>query len=380
MKVYDAIVVGGGILGATTAAMLAQRGADVILLDKATCASAGASAYSGGIVRLYDADPVMMQLSAHALQVRSSGLVGTLFNSAIRASGVLYRTHEHELETIAARMSDFGRGYAHCILTHRQLAGVTGFVPPRRDRVDLFEPSGGHGDVRFTTHAMARLVRDRGAVLEHVDVRAVDVTETGEAVVRLAQGHRLRARTVVVAAGAWTGQLVDNLPIETRSIPLGLLDVARAPELPVIDIPAQTYAVPFGASLVGIGCGPRSSTEFPGDLPAMGEPHRAASLDRLAALTGQPAAGALVTVLSGFDSYTPDNRPVFGFPGDQRTLYVIAGLSGIGFKAAPAIADIAADAIWARLRDADVCDTGLSEAFHPNRFALRAQAPFRKTI
>jgi len=357
--------------------MLVERGADVALVERATCASAGASAYSGGVVRLYDADPLMMRLGAHALRARRTSSVGAAFDQAIRTTGVLYRAPEEELGTIVAAMEAEGPDYPHRILAHGQLSDLTDFVSPRRKGVDLLEPNGGYGDVRYAAHVMAHLVRDRGTVIEHAEVRKVGALPGGGAEVRLVDGYRPHGRTVVVAAGAWSGQLIEGLPTETRSIPLGLIRVARAPELPIIDIPAGTYAVPSGDGLVGVGCGPRAVATSPEGLPRMGEPHRASSLAQLAALTGRPLAAEPVTVLRGFDAYTPDNRPVLGFLDDRRTLYVISGLSGLGFKVAPAIADLAADTVHARLFGSAEPAGQLAEAFGLGRFAARANTTLR---
>ena len=372
MNTYDVIVVGGGIIGATTAAMLSERGADVALVERRTCAGAGASAYSGGIVRLYDADPLMMRLGAHALRARRTTSVGTAFDQAIRTTGVLYRAPEEELGTIVAAMEAEGPDYPHQILARDQLSDLTNFVSPRRDGVDLFEPRGGYGDVRYAVHVMAHIVRDRGTVIEHAEVRKIGALSGGGAEVRLADGYRLHSRSVVVAAGAWSGQLVEGLPTEARSIPFGLIRVARVLELPIIDIPAGTYAVPSGDGLIGIGCGPRAVATSPEDLPRMDESHRASSLAQLAALTGRSHAAEPVTVLRGFDAYTPDNRPILGFLDDRKTLYVISGLSGLGFKIAPAIADLAADAVRARLFGSAEAAGQLAEAFGPGRFAACA--------
>jgi len=370
MSEFEAIVVGGGIVGACTAAMLAELGVDVVLLDSAVCAGRGASAYSGGIVRLYDADPVMMELGGLALQARRARRFGRVFDTAIRRTGVLYRAAEGEAEAIRNAMETLGdEASPWSFLSRAQLARLTDFVLPQREKLDFFEREGGHSNVRFATHAMAHLVRETAPVLEHMEVARLSRSDCGLNEVHLSGGAILRSRVVVVAAGAWTGRLIDHLPVEARSIPLALIEMNGAPSLPVIDIPAGTYAVPFGSTLLGVGCGHRTAGPTPDELTGNNELHHADCLKQLAALTGRQRPSTTLSIFNGFDSYTPDNRPLVGFVDEDECVYAITGLAGLGFKIAPAIAELAAQRIRARLRGVGPAPMKLAEAFHPRRFA-----------
>lgn len=365
MKVFETIVVGGGIIGATTAAMLSNRGVEVALLDGATCAGQGGSAYSGGIVRLYDADPVMMALGRHASHVRQHSRVGQVFDRSIRRTGVLYRAKAEDEEVIRAAMASVeGTRF----LTASELKNLTDFVKPSADKIDLFETQGGHSDVRFATHSMAHMVREQGLVIEHAPVLRLEQTDQGLAEVHLKSGATLHARCVIIAAGPWTGSLIKDLLIEARSVPLGLMETPQAPHLPIIDMTVGTYVVPFGGKVFGIGCGPRHSADLPEDLPSTGPAHVADSLTKLAALTGTDTEATSLGVLNGVDAYTPDARPVIGYRTPSSPFYVITGMAGLGFKVAPAIADIAATEIHSRLRDLNTPSHALAGHFHAARF------------
>lgn len=372
MSEVEAIVVGGGIAGACTAAMLTELGVETVLIDAAACAGRGASAYSGGIVRLYDPDPVMMELGRLALHARRARRFGRIFDTAIRRTGVLYRAPEGEADAIRDAMHRLGdEGSPWRFLSRAQLSRLTDFVLPQREKLDLYEQEGGHSDVRLATHAMAHLVRENGLVLEHTRVVRLSRSDCGLMEAHLSSGAILRSRVVVVATGAWTGGLIDGLPVEARSIPLALIEMNGAPRLPVIDAPAGTYALPVGSSVLAIGCGLRSSGSAPEELLPTTAMHEADSLEKLAALTGRQRPATPLAVLNGFDSYTPDNRPLLGFVGEDEDdrVYAITGLAGLGFKLAPALAELAAHEIRGRLRGVGPAPTKLAEAFRPQRFA-----------
>lgn len=376
MKIFETIVVGGGIIGACTAAMLSELGVEVLLIDSDTCAGRGASAFSGGIVRFYDADPEMMQLNALADRILKERHVGRVFEKSIRRSGMLYRAPVGEFQQIKENMAKFGRHDGQwSFLSRPQLEKLTDFVLPDSGKLDLFEKEGGFSDVRFATHSMAHLVREAAQVLEHTRVMSVGQTGDGTAEVYLENGSKLYSRIVVIATGAWIAQLFDDAPIEARTIPLALFEIGSAPSFPVIDMREGTYAVPFGSTIVGVGCAPRATAPVPNLLPPVSKMHEADGLLKLNALTGGEKTASSLGILKGFDSYTPDNRPILGFLGTHSSVYAMSGFGGLGFKIAPAVAEIAGSQIQARLRQDSPPDIEVARALSPRRIWTPIRSP-----
>src|ERR1700744_2222874 len=56
---FEVAVIGGGIYGSAVAYFLSCRGIRVVLLERGVVGGEGATAWSGGIVRVYDPDPVL---------------------------------------------------------------------------------------------------------------------------------------------------------------------------------------------------------------------------------------------------------------------------------------------------------------------------------
>jgi glycine/D-amino acid oxidase-like deaminating enzyme len=348
---FDVAVVGGGIIGATIAAALADDGIRTALIDRGACGSQGASRYSEGIVRLYDPDADIMALAAASGECLGSTRFGRIFDPTIRRGGVIYADAPSAADALENAAKQYSSDeYPMRLLAGRDVSGVCGFLDARPDRVVLYEPRGGASDVRASVRLMANVVRaGGGAVLENAWVKHVG-QEKGRARLVLNQGT-IDAQIVVVAAGAWSACLVPELGLYTRTIPLVRLFASRPLPIPVIDIAAGTYAVPLAGNLVHVGVGPqlRRVAAMPEELgPPLGGEDRDA-LRRLSEMTGRQETGPVFDVLPGLDAYTADGKPAIGFMGEDDPRYVATGLSGIGYKLAPGVALHASQQIAERL-------------------------------
>ena len=207
-RTADVVVIGGGIIGCAAAAMLATRGARVVLVE-GTEIGAGASGRNLGAIQ-HPFDPVLADLHVESLE-RYRALADAAdgaFAIGARAAGLLLVNRDADA---AARQAERMR------VAVPELQPV--FVPP--DELATLEPSLAHGlaAVRLetgfpvppdaATHAWAALASERGARI-CLGRPGRPVVEHGEAVgVRLEDGHRIRADRVLVAAGPWSPGLVD---------------------------------------------------------------------------------------------------------------------------------------------------------------------------
>lgn len=345
----EVAVVGGGIVGATLAAALAERGIRTALLERGSCAAQGASQHSGGIVRLYDPDPVVMSLAHHSLRCLRSCGFGREFARSLTHTGVLYRANAAQAEAVHAALATHADVRHPILVTEGSAASHGPWDRPREGRLDLLEPQGAVSDVRKAVRCMAgRMVRHGGLLLENVRVRGIATDGRDRAVLELDRGS-LQCAVVVLAAGSWAAELLPNLGLQARSIPLVRLWASAPLRMPVIDAVAGSYAVPLAGNLVQVGSGIRDVAQRPEDLAPVGEAQYADALQRLGQLSGASEAGPVLDVLDGSDAYTTDGRPLVGFTGEDQPVYAATGLCGIGFKLAPGIADIAAKDIATRL-------------------------------
>lgn len=187
------------------------------------------------------------------------------------------------------------------------------------------------------------------------------VVTTGDRVtgVSLRDGGRLDADAVVVAAGAWTGRLIPEL--RELLIPNGMPVVFLAPEDPGAFEAARFP--PWGADIAGTGwygfpagsdgivkighhgLGSGGTPDHPGSIPAGWEDRvRSFLRDSIPSLATAPLVGERVC----FYCDTPDGAFWIARHPSIEGLTVSAGGSGHGFKFAPVLGGLAADAVEGR--------------------------------
>lgn len=337
---YQVAVIGAGIVGASIAAKLVHLGLSVALIEQGTAGGSGASSHSGGLLRLYDDDPLLMALAARSIALLDEEPFASAYAPASQRTGMLYRAGSESLEPMRAAIARYAcERYPMRLLDRRQAAALHQPWLDGPERVDLFEPHACVGNVRQVTAALAGQVRRNGLLLEHAEVTAIDCRSRHDAQVTLGTTS-LRCRVVVIATGAWSGQWLPG-GLEVRSIPLARVQGDEPWPLPVIDAVSQSYGIALAARLVQTGCQPRVRASCPAQLPMPDARHAADALARVECLAGT-GGHRVVDVLPGFDGYSPDGRPLVGFLDQASPLYIATGLSGVGFKLAPAIAELAA--------------------------------------
>ena len=371
MNGAEVVVVGAGVIGASVAFHLAERGVENLVLDRAGPA-AGSTARSGALIRAHYSTSLEVDLAWESLTdyfepwgERVGGGCG------FTRSGFAYLVGAENVEALR-----------HNVALQRKVGVETGLVSPdelreiepalRTEGVALaaYEPRGGYADPAATAVGFLRAAEALGASFERRRATALVVRGDRLRGVRT-DADTLEAKTVVLAAGAWSVPLATSvgldLPIRPARVRVAIFE--RPYELPthltIIDTTEGFYARPAAehATLVGS----RDSLEWTSDPDAptpepegafVAEALRRLAL-RLPALAGAPYRSGR----SGILDMTPDGRPLLG-PAGPDGLYLAAGWSGTGFKKAPAVG--AEVARW--ISDGTPKRPGL-EAYNLSRFA-----------
>jgi glycine oxidase len=350
---YDAIIVGGGIIGLCCAWRIARRGASVVVIDKAQ-PPAGATRVAAGMLapvgELTFGEPELLAMT-------------------LAAAG-LYPAFVEELEAATGRPTGYAQqGALHVALDRdegeelrrvhelqRSLDLEAEWLPPRRCRE--LEPGltpslngGVHvpGEAAIDPRALSQALLS-ALEAEGVETRfggaVTDAVLEGErlAGVRTDTGEELHATSVVLASGAWSGQ-AEWLPIdarpEVRPVKGQIAELrAREGSLPCERIVSseRVYLVPRADGRLIVGAtveeqGFDTTVTVGGVHELLREAYR---------LVPEVAEMELVEVTAGLRPGTPDNLPLIG-PGSIEGLILATGHYRNGILLAPLTAERVAE-------------------------------------
>jgi sarcosine oxidase subunit beta len=344
MMTADAIVVGAGVVGASVAFHLAERGVDTLVLDRDGPA-AGSTARSGALIRAHYPTALEADLAWESLTdyfepwgERVGGDCG------FTRTGFAYLVGEENVEALQRNVAlQRGVGVETELVGPEELGEIDPALRTVGVALAAFEPRGGYADPAATAVGFLRAAQARGARFERR--RATAFLEHGDRI-RGVQTDRgsLEAEAVVLAAGAWsvslTGSVGLDLPIRPARVRVALFE--RPYELPthltLIDTTQGFYARPAAerATLVGS----RDSLEWlqsPDEpTPEPGGPFVEGASRRLGWRIPALAHAPYRSGRSGILDMTPDGRPILG-PAGPEGLFLAVGWSGTGFKKAPAV-------------------------------------------
>jgi glycine/D-amino acid oxidase-like deaminating enzyme len=319
MAGFDAIVIGGGVVGMATAWHLVRDGVRTLLLDRADegrASDAGAGILSARFLP-DDPDP-LDRLKAAALRYYpvlierlredDAGDTGYAVTGALTVA-----VDEDELAPFAAlsRKIEAGGG-AHRVIAAAEARAL--FPPLGEVKGALHSRTDGRVDGRLLVAALGRGAAAHGLVRRSADVARLLVAG-GRVQGVVADGEELPAGWVVLAAGAWSGALGAPLGIRIPVAPQrGQICHLHLPEAetgawPVIGALRDHYLVswPDGRVAVGAtretGSGFVPQTTVAGIMEVLGEALRVAPGLR---------AASLVEVRVGLRPASPDGRPMLG--------------------------------------------------------------------
>ena len=343
------VVIGGGVVGLSTAYHLAGSGIrDVVLLDKGAL-GCGSTCRAAGGVRAQFSDPVNITLGARSLETFRDfparfgqpidlQQVGYLFLlgtpeavSAFEASVAL----QNDLG-VPSRMIDLDE-----VRRLSPLVSVDGLLAA------AYSPTDGHCTPEAVVLGYASAARRAGAsLLPHCAATGIDVGD-GRITAVHTEGGPIETDTVVCAAGAWSAEVGAWAGVDLPVTPLRRQILVTEP-VPGLD-PHTPFTIDFDTTFYfhgegeGLLLGMSDPDEVPGFhlgrsdawLPRLGE-----AIERRApALTEVGISGGW----SGLYEMTPDHNALIGRADTVANLLYATGFSGHGFLMGPAVGEVMRD-------------------------------------
>src|SRR6266436_915391 len=200
----DVVIVGGGIIGASTALFLAQRGVSVVLCEKGHIAGEQSSR-NWGWCRKMARDPREIPLVIESLRLWQGMNQAVEAETGFRTCGIMYLGEGADDLARLEGWLDHAREYQ---LDTRIIGGdeVARLLPGSQKRWAgaLYTPSDGKAEPQRAAPAIAAAARRHGAaILTGCAVRGVE-TAAGRVVAAITEKGRIACDTIVLAGGAWS--------------------------------------------------------------------------------------------------------------------------------------------------------------------------------
>jgi glycine oxidase len=371
--VFDVVVVGGGVIGLSCAWRLARRGARVAVVERGEPGS-GATRVAAGMLapvgELTFGEPELLELTLAAARLYPEFVAELAAASGEAAGyeqlGALHVALDRDEAAQLRRVHDL----------QRSLDLEAEWLPPRkcRDLEPGLTPSF-HGGVFAAGEAAVDPRALTRALLAACEVEGVEVRAGTEVLDGIIEGERLvgvqtarrrsdtqevsdrrldaeiRAETVVLANGAWSGAtewLHEHARPPVRPVKGQVLELRRRDgEPPARHILAseRVYLVPRGDGRLIVGAtveemGYDTAVTAGGVHELLREAYR---------LLPDVAEMELVDAIAGLRPGTPDNLPLVG-PGGIDGLVLATGHFRNGILLAPLAAEVVVDLLVGTLR------------------------------
>ncbi len=347
-QTYDAIIIGGGIMGCSTALQLGRQGLKVALLEK-DAIGAGPTGKSSAIIRQHYSNQLTARMALHSLRVFQN------FDDAVGGESGFTKTGFAVLVSAEDRA-----GLEANIALQRKVGIDTGLISPQElsERVpglktgDLFaaayEPESGYADPYLTVNAYASAARRHGTQLfQDTEVTGLQLEKGGLVTVNTAK-DTFSAPLVLNSAGAWGARVAKmagvEVPINPCRVQVAFFRRPAGYEAPHPVIGDFIYATYFRSETGGLTL---SGLIDPSEAEAIVNPDNYNEdmdtgfileigerlLRRYPPMEQSQSTGGYASLYA----ITPDWHPIVDelLPGSG--FYIASGFSGHGFKLGPAM-------------------------------------------
>lgn len=351
--VYDAVIVGGGIVGAACALECAAAGLRVCLVEEA-CIGGGATAAGMGHVVVMDDSEAQFALTRYSQSLWRELSSDLPANCEYVETGTLWiAADESEMEEVRRKHEFYSsRGVPTTILSARELAELepnlradcSGALLVKCDAV-VYPPC--------VASYLLSLAQAKGASV----MRGVPVERMDDSGVVLRDGTVLQGGRFINAAGSRAARLTKELPVTPRKGHLAITDrYAGFAGHQLVELGYLKSAHKTAADSVAFNLQPRrtgqlligSSRQFGPEDPSVDNRILARMLERAVAYMPGLASLSTIRVWTGFRAATPDKLPLIGPVPGYRRVSAATGHEGLGITTSLGTARLLVDGILGR--------------------------------
>lgn len=341
-KTAEVVVIGGGVMGASTAYHLALRGCtDVVLLEKETFFGQGATGRCAGGIRYQFSTAINIRLSQISLpmldrfeeeldQPIDLKWVGYLMLASTAENEATFRENIGLQKSLGVNSEWLSADEAAGMIPLIDCEGIIGAA---------WNADDGLADPNSVVQGYVNGARRLGVkTLNDVEVTGIEV-EGGRVRGVSTPGGRIATDHVVNATGPWASVIgsMAGVAIPVEPLRRQIVVTTPIPALPrdfpfVIDFAKSLY---FHQEGEGILTGMSNPYETPGFSQAVDAEwelvHLEAAMQRMPILED----AGIVSRWAGLYEVTPDAHPILGRVREVENFYCITGFSGHGFMHGP---------------------------------------------
>jgi sarcosine oxidase subunit beta len=346
----DVIVVGAGVIGASTAFHLARGGLRVVVVDAFDGPAEGSTGRSFASIRAQWADALNIELSWRSIQAYRSFPEQHGIDVGYRSSGYLFLVPDGAWGAhLTAVELQRGHGVPVDVLDVAAAQHITPFSTHGLGGA-TWGPADGVVDPHLATSGYLQLARAAGAqVCFRHRVTGVDAADAGGWTVTAGE-RRIRAQYVVNAAGGWAGELASlaglSVPVvhSRRNIYATASGALERPVPMTIDLGTGVFVRTEGARLLFGAARPDQVDGYDVrvDWPWM-ESVLIQAVARFPWLADLPLDRA--GCWAGTYENTPDHHGILGEDPSAPGWVNACGFSGHGLMQAPEIGRLAAEQV-----------------------------------
>jgi len=356
------VVIGGGVVGSSTAYHLAKLGwKDTILLERDQLTS-GTTWHAAGLVSQLGPSAGVTKIRKYSLELYKKLEKEIDFSSGLKLNGALSiattkeRWQELKRQATTAQLFDVNVE----VLNADQIKKIYPIINEKDVLGGIFMPGDGQADPIGVTNLLAKAAKKEGVkIFEKSPVEKI-IKKNGRVAGVIVNGQTIECEYIVLATGMWSRQIGEDSGF---SIPLypaehfyviteGIKELPK--NIPVLrDFDDSLYLKEdAGKMLIGIFEGKSipafnktnrvpedfSYGEFPENFEHF-EPYLEAALKRVPILE----KAGIRKFFAGPESFTPDTNTLLGEVPGLRNLFACCGLNSIGIGSGGGVGKVTAE-------------------------------------